>query len=280
MNWGRIFEAVHVALLTNLLLAVACAPLVLVVLTTDPGRTWPLLVLFAPLGGPALVAVFAVLRTYSSVFSLSAPVPSTSTSFIASAATASAAAATPTAATASAAASATPTAASASAASAAPTVSSISASASAPSASSGEVFGVFWSAWRGSARRALAAGALATVALLVLGVDAAWLAGRTAGALLLPVVAVVMTLIVITTVLTLVALAERPDARLRDLARIGAYLGLRRWYLSLFSLFVLLLFEVLLAERPAIAIGVAASPLLYIVWANSRFTLTTIGRTT
>jgi hypothetical protein len=36
---------------------------------------------------------------------------------------------------------------------------------------------------------------------------------------------------------------------------------------------VLVLFEALLAARPAIAIGVAASPLLYIVWANSRFTL-------
>ncbi|MEU8661837.1 hypothetical protein [Actinoplanes philippinensis] len=210
MNAGRIFEAVYVALLTNLLLAIACAPLVLVVLTTDPGRTWPLLVLFAPLAGPALVAVFAVLR---SVFD-------------------------------------------------------------------GAVGSVFWTAWRASARRALTAASLATVALLVLGVDAAWLAGRTAGAVLLPVIAVVMTLIVITTVLTLAALAERPDARLRDLARAGAYLGLRRWYLSLFSLVVLVLFEVLLAARPAIAIGVAASPLLYIVWANSRFTLTTTGRTT
>ncbi|GIE82270.1 hypothetical protein Aph02nite_82200 [Actinoplanes philippinensis] len=209
MNAGRIFEAVYVALLTNLLLALACAPLVLVVLTTDPGRTWPLLVLFAPLGGPALVAVFAVLRSYDD-----------------------------------------------------------------------GVLKVFWNAWRVSARRALTTGTLATVALLVLGVDAVWLAGRTAGAVLLPVIAVVMTLIVITTVLTLAALAERPDARLRDLARAGAYLGLRRWYLSLFSLVVLVLFEVLLAARPAIAIGVAASPLLHIVWANSRFTLTTTGRTT
>lgn len=219
MNWGRIFEAVHVALLTNLLLAVACAPLVLVVLGTDPGRTWPLLVLFAPLGGPALVAVFAVLRAYSA--------PRTS-------------AAVPT----------------------------------------GGVVREFWNAWRGSLRQALAAGSIATVALLVLGVDAAWLARRTAGAVLLPPVVVVLTLIVITTVLTLVALAERPGARLRDLARAGVYLGLRRWYLSLFSLAVLLLFEALLAGRPALAIGVAASPLLYIVWANSRFTLTTNGRTT
>jgi uncharacterized membrane protein YesL len=209
MNAGRIFEAVHTALLTNLLLAIACAPLVLVVLTTDPGRTWPLLVLFAPLGGPALVAVFTVLRSY--------PTP---------------------------------------------------------------VFKVFWTAWRGSARRALTAGTLATVALLVLGVDARWAWGRPIGAVVLPMIVVAMTLIVITTLLVLVVLAEHPGTRLRDAARAALYLGVRRWYLSLFSLLALVLFEALLAARPAIAIGVVASPLLYVVWANSRFTLIPIGRTT
>ncbi|GIE31056.1 hypothetical protein Ait01nite_041010 [Actinoplanes italicus] len=208
MNAGRIFEAVHTALLTNLLLAIACAPLVLVVLTTDPSRTWPLLVLFAPLAGPALVAVFTVLKSYPS-----------------------------------------------------------------------PVVKVFWTAWRTSARPALATGTVATVALLVLGVDARWAWGRPVGAVVLPMIVVAMTLLVITTLLVLVVLAERPEARLRDAARAALYLGVRRWYLSLFSLFALVLFEALLAARPAIAIGVVASPLLYVVWANSRFTLTPIGRT-
>lgn len=207
MNYGRIFEGVYVALVTNLMLAIACSPLLAVVLTTDTRRTWPLLVLLAPLGGPALVAAFTVLRSYPD-----------------------------------------------------------------------DAVVVFWRAWRASARRALTATAAATALLLVLGVDAAWARGTAGGAVALPVIVVAMTLIVITTLLVLVTLAERPGVRLRDAARAGVYLAVRRWYLSLFSLLVLVLFEALLSARPALAIGVAASPLLYVVWANSRFTLTSALR--
>ncbi|GAA1648285.1 hypothetical protein [Actinoplanes couchii] len=199
MKYQRVFQGVYAALMTNVLLAIACAPLVLIVLTTDPSRTWPLLVLFAPLAGPALVASFTVLRTLEA--------------------------------------------------------------------------GGFWRAWRASARPALTTGAVATVALLVLGVDAAWAWGQPIGAALLPVIVVAMTLIAVTTILVLVALAEKPGIRLRDAVRAAVFLGVRRWYLSLFSLFVLALFEALLAAKPALAIGIAASPLIYIVGANSRFTL-------
>ncbi|HWS36576.1 MAG TPA: hypothetical protein VN408_28050 [Actinoplanes sp.] len=207
MRYQRIFQGVYAALMTNLLLAVACAPLVLIVLLTDPSRTWPLLVLFAPLAGPALVAAFTGLRVL-------------------------------------------------------------------------DVSG-FWTAWRASARPALTTGALATVALLILGVDAAWAWERPIGAVVLPVIVVAMTLIAVTTLLVLTALAEKPGIRLRDAVRASLFLGVRRWYLSLFSLFVLALFEALLAAKPALAIGIAASPLIYIVWANSKFTLTPlIERTT
>ncbi|SDT28750.1 hypothetical protein [Actinoplanes derwentensis] len=199
MRHWRIFQGVYTALMTNLLLAIACAPLVLIVLTTDPSRTWPLLVLFAPLAGPALVAAFTVLSLLE--------------------------------------------------------------------------VGAFWKAWRASARPALTTGAMATVALLVLGVDAAWAWDRPIGAVLLPVIVVAMTLIAVTTILVLVALAEKPGIRLRDAVRVSLFLGVRRWYLSLFSLFVLALFEALLAAKPALALGIAASPLIYIVWANSKFTL-------
>ncbi|MBW6435649.1 hypothetical protein KZ829_18060 [Actinoplanes hulinensis] len=202
MTAARILRGVHLALTTNLLLAVACSPLLAVLLASDPGRTWPLLVLFAPLGAPALVATFTVLRAYPD----------------------------------------------------------------------GVILG-FWWAWRGSARRALTAGGVATAALLVLGVDARWAWGRPIGAVVLPLIVVAMTLIAVTTLLVLVVLAERPAVRLRDAARAGVYLAVRRWYLSLFSLAVLAVFEALLAARPALAIGIAASPLLYVVWANSRYTL-------
>jgi len=73
--------------------------------------------------------------------------------------------------------------------------------------------------------------------------------------------------------LALVVLAERPGARVRDAGRVSVYLAVRHWYLTLPSLAVLAVLEALLATRPAIALGLAAAPLLYVVWANSRFTL-------
>ncbi|QAY60251.1 DUF624 domain-containing protein [Microbacterium protaetiae] len=51
--------AVYLGLMTNLLLAVACAPMLLLMITTDPVRSWPLLAVAVPLCGPAVVAAFA-----------------------------------------------------------------------------------------------------------------------------------------------------------------------------------------------------------------------------
>ena len=69
----------------------------------------------------------------------------------------------------------------------------------------------------------------------------------------------------------LVLLAARPDARLRDLLRVGLFLSVRRWYLTAFSVVVLGLGLTLFAAKPALALGLAAAPLLYVVWANTRF---------
>jgi len=131
----------------------------------------------------------------------------------------------------------------------------------------------FARAWRASARRALAAGALATATLVVLGVDARAAWGRPVGAVVLPLLAVTMALVLVTALLVLVVTAERPRARLREAVRVSLYLAVRRWYLTLLSLMVLALLEAFLISRPALALGLAAAPLLYVVWANSRYTL-------
>lgn len=131
----------------------------------------------------------------------------------------------------------------------------------------------FAAAWRVSLRRATALGTLATAALVVLAVDARAAWGRPIGAAAIPVLVTAMVLVAATSLLTLVVLAERPTVRLRDALRACLYLGLRRWYLTAFSMAVLALLETLVASRPAIALGLAAAPLLYLVWANSRFTL-------
>ncbi len=128
-------------------------------------------------------------------------------------------------------------------------------------------------AWRASWRRATQLGASATATLVVFGVDirAAW--GRTVGAVVTPVLVVLMVLVVVTALLTLVIIAEHPDVRLRTALRACLYLAVRRWYLTAVSLVVLTLLYTFFASRPALALGLAATPLLYVVWANSRYTL-------
>jgi uncharacterized membrane protein YesL len=185
---------------------IGCAPLVVGVLVTDPARSWPLLALVAPLCGPALVGVFAVMTAFGG-------------------------------------------------------------------SGRGGVLRTFGSAWRASFRRATAVCALATLTLVVLGVDIAWAWGRSIGAVAIPVLAVLMVLVVATTILTLVVLAERPTVRLRDALRASLYLGVRRWYLTGVSLVVLVLLVQVVAQKPALGLGLVATPLLYLVWAGSRYSL-------
>lgn len=201
-----VFDLVYVGLLTNLLLAVGCLPLVAGLLVTDPARSWPLLALVAPVCAPALCDTFGVLSAYSAERSTA-------------------------------------------------------------------VLRTFGRVWRATALRAIAVGALACAALVVLGVDAAAAWGRPLGAAAIPVLVVAMVLVASTALLAVVVLAERPVVRLRDALRACLYLAVRRWYLTAASLAVLALLEALLAARPAVALGLAASPLLYVVWANSRYTL-------
>ena len=197
---------VYAALVSNVLLVIGCAPLVVGLVVTDPTRSWPLLALVAPLCGPTLVGVFAVLSTLGG------------------------------------------------------------------SQRSGVLF-TFASAWRASFRRATGLCALATLALVVLSVDIAWAWGRTIGAAAIPVLVTLMVLTVATAMLALVVLAERPTVRLRDALRASLYLGVRRWYLTGVSLVVLVLLVQIVAQKPAIGLGLVATPLLYVVWAGSRYSL-------
>ena len=131
----------------------------------------------------------------------------------------------------------------------------------------------FATAWRSVFRRALTIGALTTAVLVILGVDARALWHSRLGAVAIPGFATLAVLAVATGTLALVAVVERPSARVRVLVRAALYLSVRRWYLTAASLLVLLLLGALIASRPAIGLGLAAAPLLYVVWANSRYAL-------
>jgi uncharacterized membrane protein YesL len=212
---------IYAALLSNLLLVVGCAPVVIGLFVTDPARSWPLLALAAPVCGPALVGVFAVM---TAVGAAGGSVLDRSEG-------------------------------------------------AARWGGSVAVVRTFASAWRASFRRATAACALATTAVVVLSVDIAWAWGRTIGAAAIPVLVMLIVLAIATAILTLVVLAERPTVRLRDALRVSLYLAVRRWYLTGLSLAVLLLLVQVVAQKPAIGLGLVASPLLYVVWAGSRYSL-------
>jgi uncharacterized membrane protein YesL len=64
-TYEMVFGTVYTGLMTNLLLAVACLPLVVLLTATDPAATWPYVALTAPLLGPALAAAFAVFGAFS-----------------------------------------------------------------------------------------------------------------------------------------------------------------------------------------------------------------------
>ena len=60
-----VFGTVYAGLATNVLLVVACLPFLLLLVTTDPARSWPSLALVAPSCAPAAVAAFAVFGAFS-----------------------------------------------------------------------------------------------------------------------------------------------------------------------------------------------------------------------
>lgn len=136
-----------------------------------------------------------------------------------------------------------------------------------------EVFRGFWRAWWATARRALPLGLAAAAVLIIALLDIRALAATDHAALAVPPLAVVSLLVVALLPVVLAALAEAPDARLRDVLAISAVLGLRRWYLTAVSLVIVASFAAFFVVKPALALGLAAAPLLYAVWANARYTL-------
>ncbi|WP_051640239.1 hypothetical protein [Cellulomonas sp. URHE0023] len=131
----------------------------------------------------------------------------------------------------------------------------------------------FTGTWRSLWRRSATLGAIASAVVTVLAVDIRALFGREQGAVLIPVLAVLLALAVVVTVHAVVVLSQVPDARLRDVIVWSALLGVRHWYLSLASLLVLAVQLTFLNAEPVLALGLTTAPLLYVVWANTSFAL-------
>lgn len=208
----KISGVLYLGLMTNMLVALTSLPLLVMLMTTDPQRTWPWVAVCAALAVPALPAAFAVFTLYSDEGERSVIQP-------------------------------------------------------------------FFRAWWRHLRRSLAIGTMTVGAVTVLAVDIVWVmrhdaaSGSQVGALAVPVLAILIVLCLFTGLGALVGILERPDASLFRLLKAALYLMLRRWYLALVSLACGGVFVLILAERPALGVGVVAAPLLYLVWANTRHTL-------
>ena len=204
-TWASIIGMLYLGLIVNLLLVVACLPLVALLMTTDPARSWPLLALAAPLAAPGLAAAFRAFREHHD-------------------------------------------------------------------GGLGPIR-AFVTGLRETWRRAIAVGAAVTAVVVVLLVDVRMLSATPAAVFTVPLLAVLAVLVAAVGLLSLVAIAEVPTARFRDVLRASAYLGLQRWYVTAVSLAALAAQAAVFSTAPALGLGLTASAALYLAWTNSRFTL-------
>lgn len=121
--------------------------------------------------------------------------------------------------------------------------------------------------------RALVIGAAVAGVVVVLLVDVRTLSSTSAGVFTVPLLGVLALVAIAAGLVALVAVAEVPTARLRDVVRASLYLSLRRWYLTAVSLAALAAQAAVFAAAPALAAGLTASAALFFAWSNSRYTL-------
>ncbi|WP_110589372.1 ferredoxin-NADPH reductase [Microbacterium suaedae] len=62
--YESLFSVAQLVLVTNALLLVMCAPLIVLLATTDPSLSWPLLAAAAALTGPGIAGAFAAFRAH------------------------------------------------------------------------------------------------------------------------------------------------------------------------------------------------------------------------
>jgi uncharacterized membrane protein YesL len=132
----------------------------------------------------------------------------------------------------------------------------------------------FWRSWWRQLRRSLVVGAALAVIGTIAGLNLVFLMStERLGAVLVPVQVVLFAIALTTGMLTLTALPEVPEARLTLVVRNAVLLSVRQPHLTLPSLVVLALLASLIAAHPAIALGIAAAPLLFAVWGACRYAL-------
>jgi hypothetical protein len=140
------------------------------------------------------------------------------------------------------------------------------------------VIRVYLRAWATHARRAGAVGVIAAVGMFVLAVDVTVVWGKPIGAAAIPLFVTLAVLLTATTLHALASIVLGIEARSAlALWKACLYFSVRRWYLTGMSLFALLLLLAFIYATPAWGAGLAASPILYLAWTNSRQSLLPIA---
>lgn len=133
-------------------------------------------------------------------------------------------------------------------------------------------------AWAAHARRAGAVGVIAAVGMFVLAVDVTAVWGKPIGAAAIPLFVTLAVLLTATTLHVLASIVLGIEARSAlALWKACLYFSVRRWYLTAMSVFALFLLLAFIYATPAWGVGLAASPILYLAWTNSRQALLPIA---
>ena len=130
----------------------------------------------------------------------------------------------------------------------------------------------FWRAWRGGLKRSAVVGCTLVALELAIGFDLMIVAGSPIGALLTPIVIVVLLLALATSTLVLAAISNT-DASLARQVRASVFLVIRCWPLSLLTLAALGGTVALVLAQPLLGMLLGVSPLLFIAFSNCRVAL-------
>ncbi|GIH23474.1 hypothetical protein Aph01nite_17840 [Acrocarpospora phusangensis] len=202
-TYEKVFATVYAGLVTNLLLTLSCAPLLLALaVVRDPLASWPFFAALSAVCAPALAGAF---RCFALV-----------------------------------------------------------------EEGSTAVLAAFWGGYRRAFGRAVIVWLAGAAAMSVLAVDA-MVAGRFAwGPALVPFFVTAAGLVMAVAVAVLVVVTESPRG-VRGLIRPCLYLVARRWYLMAPTLAVLALAVTFVLVKPLLGLLLGLAPLLYAVWATTRY---------
>lgn len=131
----------------------------------------------------------------------------------------------------------------------------------------------YFRAWRRYAMRALFISGIILGITLICVVDVSLAAKMPYGNYLAPFFVGLALLSFVCWPIGLVAITELPKARWWAILRTSLVQAVRCWYLSILTLIFLVALGASLAVQPILAAVFALGPILYVIWANSRWPL-------